>query len=162
MSYFPFLPFFFFYFETDNLYFYNTTYWLKHLTYINRDKNGKAGICTLHRIMQWPTTRWWICTLIWFLCPSVKSLSYLIHPFYTCMSKLPAHTCTYGDPSPRADTHTPPSTPHSASPSPLCHVFDHGSQWRVWRLLTAPSPAVARPSAITNGWHSHRQLPPLP
>lgn len=26
-------------------------------------------------------TRWWICTLMWCLCPCVKRLSCLIHPF---------------------------------------------------------------------------------
>lgn len=101
----------------------------------------------------------------WFLCPGVKLRSYLIHPFYTCMSKFSTHTHTQAHTektSQKAEIHTPPLTHHSAIPTPLCHVFDHGSQWRVWRVLRTPSPAVARPSAITCGWHGHRQLPALP
>lgn len=85
---------------------------------------------------------------MWFLCHSVKPRSYLIHPFYTCMSKLSththSHTCPYGDPSPMADIPTPPSTPRSASPTPLYHAFDHGSQWRLWRVLRAPLPSCCQ------------------
>lgn len=55
-----------------------------------------------------------------------------------------SHTCTYGDLSPKADIPTLPLTPRSASPTPLCHVFDHGSQWRVWRVLTAPLPSCCQ------------------
>lgn len=39
---------------------------------------------------------------------------------------------------------THPLTPHSASPKPLCHVFDHGLEWRIWRVLTAPLPSCCQ------------------
>ncbi len=81
------------------------------------------------------------------------------------MNKLSTHTHTHG----HMETHLPrqlytllPGRPvlpvplHYASSLIMAHSEEFGES------SEPPSPAVASPSAITIGWHSHRQLPPLP
>lgn len=63
------------------------------------------------------------CQMPFLSHPSILYLHEQIIPTHT-----DSHTCAYGDPFPTADIHTPPLTPHSASPTPLYHDFDHGSQ----------------------------------
>lgn len=90
---------------------------------------------------------------------------FLSHPsiLYLHEQIIRTHTCAH------METHLPWQTytllpRHPILPFPLHYatslIMAHTEEFG--ESSEPPSPAVARPSAITIGWHSHRQLPPLP
>lgn len=90
-------------------------------------------------------TRWWICTLICSPGLSVKHLSYLIHSFYTCMSKLSTHPhkCTYGDPF------CPWLIYRSSLDTPLCQSHTIMSHlWSLSQVKSMVKPRSALPQLL--------------